>query len=217
MAPTITNRIVQLAAQPTVPNVPSPIIQSYYTVHGLVEMVDAGEVRDSGVQITLADSKSLRMGQPQRHALTALMKDGVQQMTLPPVPRGVQTPVQGMLGPVSQHNITEGSSWVWTAISVADKAACAFFAASLIRDSRKSTCASQRRQRMARSRSHRNQVENGCRLQGSLANSTEALKRSKSSSTSTSHAHRTCRLQQKRSPHSTPAVFPCTDYCARWR
>ena len=76
MAPTCSNRIVQLAAQPTVASVPSPTIQSYYTVQGLVEMVDAGEVRDSGVQITLSDSRSLRMGQSQRHALTALMKDG---------------------------------------------------------------------------------------------------------------------------------------------
>ena len=59
----------------------------------------------------------------QRHPMTSMIKDGVAQMTLPTVPRGVTLALQSLLGTTSSNNISEGASWVWTAIAVADSAA----------------------------------------------------------------------------------------------
>ena len=115
--------MVQLAAQPQAAAATSTQFQSYYTVQVLAEMIDAGGVRDSGIQITLADAKSLRLGQVQRHPLTVFMKDGIAQMTLPKAPNGVNVPVQGMLGPNSANNVTENCSWVFTLMVVANTAA----------------------------------------------------------------------------------------------
>ena len=124
MAPKHTNRVVQLPAQPASGVAAAPTtFQSYYSLQILAEMVDVGELHDNGIQITIADAKSLRVGQAQRHALTVLMKDGVQLMTLPNCPRTVEVPVQGMLGPNTCNNITQGSSWAWTMIAKANTAA----------------------------------------------------------------------------------------------
>ena len=114
--------MVALAAQPLAAATAKPL-QSYYSVQVLIEMVNAGDLRDNGIQMTLADAKSIRVGNPQRHGLTVYQKDGVSKMKLPPCPRGVDVPVQGMLGPNTASNVTDNASWVFSAIVVAKTAA----------------------------------------------------------------------------------------------
>ncbi len=121
MAPKGMNRAFVQASQPA-PAANSKPIQSYYSVQVLAEMIDANGGSNNALQVTFADAKSLRMGQPQRHPLTVLQKDGVAAMQLPSCPRGVTVGLQSMLGPNTQDNITNGASWVWTVVSLANTA-----------------------------------------------------------------------------------------------
>ena len=91
----------------------------YYTCHVHVEMMDADGKEGNAIAITIADSKSLRLKAPQRHAMSGLQKDSVALMRLPPPPRGVSVPLQQMLPPLAASNPTDGASWIWTCVAIA--------------------------------------------------------------------------------------------------
>ena len=121
MAP--KNRTLSLQTQPLPATTQSANIQSYYTAHILMELIDADGKTANGVAISIADSKSLQIKDAQRHPLSALTKDAMAAMKLPKTPAGV-TVVYGLLGPLSKDNPAGTASWCWTfAAAAKNKAA----------------------------------------------------------------------------------------------
>jgi hypothetical protein len=78
----------------------------------VLEPRDADGQKGNGASISIADTKSLRLKDPQRHPLTSLTKDAMAMMKFSKAPPGVNV-VYSLHGPKSLSNPADTSSWCW--------------------------------------------------------------------------------------------------------